>query len=392
MSAFYDYMSESLKADIGKEVRKAKDDNKLKKALSVGLGALKHKSVEKEFTDNEIKDVKELEDKMRDTNSYTVYKPLFQKFCHLFDIAATVIFKINYKDNNTVEVQYDDMDKEVIVPNGSVLTHVSPNEFDELIPHFKGKQVSGAVSRGGYLYSTPRIYVTLGTNSGPMQNNIADIKSTAKVNKYTIPENIRTIKVDPAIPNTLNSGAGYIETNLPIKVKKVKDEDKSKEIKKTIATAAAGAAVGVAGSVAAKKLSDKIKESKTKPQHSAEESTNDIIDTKLAIYEAYEYNIISECEKNTLLEIIESDTSYDDEYFRKMYNKLKTEISKYRDDINLKKSTLRNMAGGQDKNMIDNKFHNTSDKLRDAYIAAGGNTENNTYSKFLMWLSDNNKN
>ena len=50
------------------------------------------------------------------------------------------------------------------------------------------------------------------------------------------------------------------------------------------------------------------------------------------------------------------------------------------------------MAGGQDKNMIDNKFHNTSDKLRDAYIAAGGNTENNTYSKFLMWLSDNNKN
>ena len=114
----------------------------------------------------------------------------------------------------------------MIVPNGSTLIHISPNSFGELIPQFRSKTVGGNVIRGGYLYSTPRVYVTLNKNNKVIGNTIADLGKNVKTIQYEIPENIKTIKIDPAIRNTLNSGAGYIETSMPIKVRKVSKHNK----------------------------------------------------------------------------------------------------------------------------------------------------------------------
>lgn len=224
---------ESAKSSVGKLFRKAAGDKVVTKEFNGGIPGI-HKKVEKKLSNEDLKKIKEAEDGMREATSYNEYKPYFTKFCNILNIKPTIIYRIEY-DGNNIMVKYEDMDKDIIVPNGSVLTHVSPNEFDELIPSFKSKAASGSdtrAGRGGYFYSSPRVYVTLGKVSGSSAKNIADLKSNTKIVTYTIPENIRAVKVDPAIRNTLNSGAAYIETMFPIKVKKVSDNIKNKELKK----------------------------------------------------------------------------------------------------------------------------------------------------------------
>ncbi len=263
------YTYESILSEIGKLTRNASGSTKVGKDFSSGL-PFKHKKIQKELSDDKLKQIKDLESGMRNATEYAVYKPLFNKFCNMLDIKPTIIYGIKYNDN-TIDVKYEDMDKEITVPNGSTLTHVSPNEFNELKPSFKSKDPSkdSNATRGGYLYSSPRIYVTLNKNALVSAKNIADIGQNVKIHGYTIPENIKTVKVDPALQNSARLGACYIETLFPIKVHKISDKDlkeasdKKKEEdnnkKKMAGAAIAGAAIGAGAAIAATKASNKVK-------------------------------------------------------------------------------------------------------------------------------------
>lgn len=269
-------VTESIASDVGEFMRTAKDEKKLTDSFADKtrgiIGYLK-KLLNKhsDLTENDYNKLKKLEDEMRAATEYGPYKKAFDAFCHMLKIKPTIIFKIKYsstKDRYMVDVTYSDVDKEITIPNGSVITHVSPNEFNELKPQFKSKAAEGVATRGGYFYSTPRVYVTINPD---MPNTMADLKTGAKVNKYIIPENIRTAKVDAAF-NSYKIGACYIETKFPIKVTKVtkeqeddalkKYEEKKARKKSALVGAAAGVAVGATAVTIKHKLDDKKKEDK----------------------------------------------------------------------------------------------------------------------------------
>lgn len=297
---------ESLKATFGQIKRSIENDdarNKLfnktiKTLVSVGYSFF----TSKPLSDREIRKVRDVENTMRTAEKFPDYIKAYKAFEHMIGMPhATIIYSIKYEKkakNTVVKVKYSSQEKHITVPNkGTPLYHKSPAKFDELKPTFRGKQVGEGVSRGGYLYDSPRVYLSI---TDKMPRIAADLKANTKYHLYKIRENLNDLIVDPAF-NSANIGAVYVKTDLPIKVDEVTKSDIEKEIAKEkakVKKAAIGAAVaGVAvGAMAANKINkDRAKKEQVK-------------ETKERVEDFYNKGYITESEKDMYLYIIDDFT------------------------------------------------------------------------------------
>ena len=198
-----------LEANFFEEIDRWKThdaDHSIKKFKSSGL------------SDTEYERAKHYLVTMRETEEYDEYKKSFDsfcKFCHILP-RGVIIRKYSLEkgkpDHHTLYVEYAYNTKQIELPEGSTLYHMSSVDgITELKPFFKGK------SARGFLYDKPRIYFTIRKN---MPKFLADYKINEKMHMYVCKENIRKVYVDPLVWSNLQ-GAVYVETNKPIKVEQV---------------------------------------------------------------------------------------------------------------------------------------------------------------------------
>lgn len=156
---------------------------------------------------------------LRQCESYNEYKKAFSKlcnFCHI-NTKGTIITKCTItsgskKDKNSIFVEYSYNTKKIKLPEGTKLYHMSKVKgIKELMPFFRGK------SAKGFLYSSPRIYLTVKKS---MPKFIADYKINEKMHKYEVKDTITDVYVDPLAWGK-SFGAVYVETNKPLKVEEM---------------------------------------------------------------------------------------------------------------------------------------------------------------------------
>ena len=197
----------------------------------LGVTQSKPKVVElSNVSKSKFNELKELVDKMIASTNYSQYKPLFDKFSKILGIDPSVIITYKFKENkespdeNEVYVRYETKAPKFNIPSGYKLYHVSPaSNIEALTPNFKGK------APRNYLYSTPRVYVTLNKE---MHKSYAQYKGNQKstnITKYEIVDTPSNVYRDDRIGNIF-SGALYIEGNKPIKVNKVTDEPEDEKV------------------------------------------------------------------------------------------------------------------------------------------------------------------
>lgn len=290
--------SESLQATIGKIKRSIDNDTAKNKLFNNTIKALGNHSYHttKPLSDREVKKIRDLESTMRNTDKFNDYIKAYKAFEHAVGMPhATIIYSIKYekKDKKTVvKIKYSSQEKHITVPSKNTpLYHKSPAKFDELKPTFRGKQVGEGVSRGGYLYDSPRVYLSL---TDKMPRMAADLKANTEFHLYKIRENLNNLIVDPAF-NSPNLGAVYVKTTLPIKVDEVTPTDAEKELEKEkakVKKAAVGAAVAGAavGAIAATKMHNKKEKVK---------------ETKERVENFYNKGYITESEKDSYLYILD---------------------------------------------------------------------------------------
>jgi len=215
---------ESIKAAIGRLVRKVDSEQAKGRLFNSKIGLTgKSTFTSKSLYERDFKKAKELEKTMRTENSFTKYIKAYKEFESLIGMPhATIIYKISYNKTNQVTVVYSSQEKHITVPNNDAnLYHKSPAKFSELRPTFRGKQTGDGISRGGYLYDSNRVYLSL---TDKLPKNMADLKANAKFHLYKIKENLNNLIVDPAFNSSI-LGAVYINTSYPIKVEEVKPSD-----------------------------------------------------------------------------------------------------------------------------------------------------------------------
>ena len=184
------------------------------------------------ITEEEYNQMKDCIERMRTEEKYQNYKKAFDefcKFCHIVPdgviIKTYTLSKNKDGDTYTLEVDYSENTKKITLPEGTELYHLSKVDgIKELIPQFRGK------SAKGYLYDKPRIYLTIRKN---MPKFLADYKANETVYKYKVTQPIREVYVDPLVYTNLQ-GAVYVETNTPIPVEELKEENIVKKVVSTV--------------------------------------------------------------------------------------------------------------------------------------------------------------
>ena len=213
---------ESLKSKIGEVGKNIKDNLNIAKIWEKSKQVSKRKTWESNEVDDEtFKKIQQEATTLRAAKTYFVYKHSFDNFCKLCNIpigSGVVIMNYSFEkgkepNKNTVKVQWADGKHKMTIPHGSILYHRSTNaNIKELIPVFKGKAARG------FLYDTPRVYVTIKAN---MPKLAADIyKKDGQTYMYIVDEDIKSAYVDPLL-RSYTFGAVYVETRNPIKVKKL---------------------------------------------------------------------------------------------------------------------------------------------------------------------------
>ena len=187
-----------------------------------------------EYSNNNVsdKDFEEFEEcikKMQTVESYSSYKKYYDKLSKKMGINPSkyIQYKLTKgeKDKNSVYFKYFNVNKKVNIPNGCGLYHISPCPTrKELKPTFRGKPPRC------YFYSTPRVYCTIKENMGKGYAQFKGSQKNVQTTKYKVIENIQSATLDDRIGNVF-SGAVYIETRFPIKVKKVSEILKEEENK-----------------------------------------------------------------------------------------------------------------------------------------------------------------
>ena len=206
--------------ELIKKWKTSNEANRIKKFKSTSLS-------EEEY--NQMKDCIE---RMRTEEKYQNYKKAFDefcKFCHIVPdgviIKTYTLSKNKDGDTYTLEVDYSENTKKITLPEGTELYHLSKVDgIKELIPQFRGK------SAKGYLYDKPRVYLTIRKN---MPKFLADYKANETVYKYKVTQPIREVYVDPLVYTNLQ-GAVYVETNTPIPVEELKQENIVKKVVSTV--------------------------------------------------------------------------------------------------------------------------------------------------------------
>jgi hypothetical protein len=214
-------VKESVASAIGKRIREKKQLGMVKKIY----GPYNNKCLEYDnnnVSDSDYEKIKECMEKCKSTNQWVIYKKYFKELTSLCGLNPSVI--VEYKcekgdepNKNHVYMKYENKNKTVPIPQGYRLWHYCPvPNLRELEPHFRGK------APRYYLYSSPRIYCTI---KEFMPRGFAQYKGAMKkvqTTKYVIDEKFNTAVLDDRI-GSWASGAVYIETLFPVKVKKASE-------------------------------------------------------------------------------------------------------------------------------------------------------------------------
>ena len=224
---YYDIMDdillqESISQKVKEISRNIRDNVDIAKIWERSKKYSKRKSWESKTVDDiTFEKIKEAIKTIRECTTYFVYKNYFDKLCKLCNIPTgqgVVIMgyelKKGQKDQNYVKISWADGRYKITIPHGSILYHRSTNpNIQELKPVFRGK------SARGFLYDTPRVYLTIKRN---MPKLAADIYK-GNTYMYIVEEDIKTAYIDPLL-RTFAFGAVYVDTKNPIKVKKLTPE------------------------------------------------------------------------------------------------------------------------------------------------------------------------
>lgn len=156
--------------------------------------------------------------------SYSEYKKEFDKVMKFFGLPTKDIMIVKHneikgkeKNDNTLEMKYVMSKRKITIPRDMTLYHTTPVDVKELKPYFKGKK------NMGYLYDSPRIYLTgkknLSKNSLDMTKK-KNFDTSKPLHKYTPKEVIRQAHIDPLIPNA-DAKSIYVATHYPMPVTKL---------------------------------------------------------------------------------------------------------------------------------------------------------------------------
>ena len=188
------------------------------------------------FTSNSVSDedfkmMKDLLHQIKTVEDYKEYKKAFDKFCKFCSILPSNILIKKYElkegknGKNTIHIEYINNNRKIDLDEGTKLYHMSKVAgIKELIPAFRGK------SAKGYLYDKPRIYFTIRKN---MPKFLADYKPTEKVHLYLVKQPITSVYVDPLVWSYAQ-GAVYIETNKPVPVEELTNQNRESLLSKII--------------------------------------------------------------------------------------------------------------------------------------------------------------
>ena len=158
---------ESLMSKIKELGKQTKDEIAITKIWERSKKYSKRKEWKSNTVDDEtFSKIKQELDTCRNCKSYFIYKHSFDKVCKLCHIpSGQGVVIIGYelakgpKDKNYVKIKWADGRYKITIPHGSILYHrsVDPN-IPELKPVFRGKAARG------FLYDTPRVYLTIKSN------------------------------------------------------------------------------------------------------------------------------------------------------------------------------------------------------------------------------------
>ncbi len=217
---------------LRKKIRELSEDGSVKRMWNTRRGKLTRNVYESsKVTDSDFDKICSYFKGMKNSSSYREYKKYFDNLCRMCMMSPEGLIIQTYKlrkgkgnDNNYVCITYSNTRQKITIPAGSRLYHTTTyvdETIKELKPTYQGKAAKG------YLYSTPRVYLTIRKQ---MPKIYADIGHKQKTRMYVVKENIRTAYVDPLVPG-YKCGAVYVETKFPIPVEEVKPM-KKEEIKK----------------------------------------------------------------------------------------------------------------------------------------------------------------
>ena len=175
------------------------------------------------ISDKDFENIESLVHTLRTADDYKEYKSAFDKFCRIIHIVSrgVIICKIKLKkgkeDMNTLEVEYSFNVCKIKIPKGSALYHITKVPgITELVPQFRGK------SERGYLYDKPRVYFTLRKHMNKLN---ADYNIfSGKMHTYICKQDIKEAYVDPLLWSYIK-GAIYVESNKPIPVEDIKNNE-----------------------------------------------------------------------------------------------------------------------------------------------------------------------
>lgn len=189
---------------------KGKDDEDAKSRTTTKAGKLALKLT---LTPDKSKEVKEEYEACKNSESYSEYKPHYDKLTSLLNLQGANIEGITFSGNVAL-VQAVKHKEEKIPVKGRTLYHTSTGNRDltELTPSFK--------TASGVLFPEPRVYVHIGVPLNRYGNKAVDEGSglfTREEISYVVVDNITEVYRDPEMGRT----ASYIKTTKPIKVKKL---------------------------------------------------------------------------------------------------------------------------------------------------------------------------
>lgn len=221
---------ESVLGKLGEMTRKIKNDSVIKKTWNKANSKIIHGVGKKEMTPEEYQKFLDTWEKLSTTESYPVYKKLFNQICKDFGLIGQdpVIARHRVKKDKatgmiTVKLDYDSEKKRIVIPNGKTLIHKSPLKgFRNLKPSFRSK------TRGKFLYPRKRVYFSIGK---PMPDTKMGTEGEQSF-QYTPSRPIKTAYIDPTWKN-YSTGACYIDSESPIAVRPVNSNDVEKAKKET---------------------------------------------------------------------------------------------------------------------------------------------------------------
>lgn len=209
---------ESVKSRVGDFIRKRKDKEFFKKEWNNEAKNISNNKRRIFIRPEDMKKLKDAWSTMTTTDSFMVYKRHFRELLKKFGLSAsgTVVNKLEFdgaadgpnEGKYSVTLTSHSGSRRIIIPNGYVLIHRSPNaNITALKPSFRSRV------KGRFLYPGLRVYFSIGKPISSRKSGLEGQKTYV----YTPKSPIQTACIDPGASH-FSLGAVYVPTttNIPV--------------------------------------------------------------------------------------------------------------------------------------------------------------------------------